>query len=143
MTSGQLSAGRRIRAGAVALLASVCMWAAWPPSHAMARTLPDDAATLKRGAEVFAQNCASCHGLKGKGDSPMARNYNPPPPDFTRGQFRHGNTDDAIYKSIASGVPGTGMTAWKGRLSESDLSAVSAYVRSLKKSTSAHAASGE
>ena len=117
----------------VLILAGLWVWALLPSTEARAGTLPKDAAALKKGAEIFAQNCASCHGLKGQGDSPMARNYNPPPPDFTKGQFRHGGSDDALYKSISLGVPGTGMTAWKGRLSEGDLNAVAAYVRSLKK----------
>lgn len=104
------------------------------PGSAQAKSLTTDAATVKRGATVYMQNCSTCHGLKGKGEGPVARSFNPPPTDFTRAEFRHGgDQDDTLIKTIQIGVPGTGMTGYKGKLSEADIAAVAAYVRSLKK----------
>jgi mono/diheme cytochrome c family protein len=100
---------------------------------ASAKPLPNDAGSIKRGASIYAQNCSSCHGLSGRGEGPVARSYNPPPTDFTRGEFRHGKTDNDLVKSITIGVPGTGMSGWKGKLSDAEIAAVAAYIRSLQK----------
>src|ERR1700724_1732739 len=54
------------------------------------------------GARLFHLHCAECHGPDGQGGQG---------PDLTRGQYRHGSTDDAIYKTISRGVPGTPMPA--------------------------------
>jgi len=36
------------------------------------------------GAELYAQYCASCHGLSGRGDGPAAAELAKPPADLTR-----------------------------------------------------------
>lgn len=41
-----------------------------------------DAASLARGAELFAQSCSSCHGETGRGDDPASAGLQAPPPDF-------------------------------------------------------------
>lgn len=90
-------------------------------------------AVLQRGAGVFAQSCATCHGFKGKGDGPLARSFVPAPVDLTTGPYRHGDSQEAVLKSVSLGVPGTAMTGFKGRLSAADIEAVVAFVRSLQK----------
>src|SRR5665213_1053440 len=40
---------------------------------ALSNPLPRTRATLDRGAEVYAANCASCHGRSGWGDGPAGR----------------------------------------------------------------------
>lgn len=42
------------------------------------------------GADMFQQYCASCHGLGGKGDGPVAGSLNTPPADLTRIAARRG-----------------------------------------------------
>ena len=51
---------------AAALLASVA--GAEPPAEAPGRSLPVDL-----GAQLFVRYCASCHGVTGVGDGPVAR----------------------------------------------------------------------
>lgn len=41
-----------------------------------------DAASVARGAELFAQSCSSCHGETGRGDGPASAGLRAPPPDF-------------------------------------------------------------
>jgi mono/diheme cytochrome c family protein len=53
------------------------------------------------------------------------------PPDFTRDPVRSGETLNDLYRTIASGIGGTAMPAWKGALPEDDLWAIAYYVRSL------------
>jgi mono/diheme cytochrome c family protein len=48
----------------------------------------DDAAALARGALVYQNFCASCHGAGGQGDGPVAQRGFPPPPAFQAGNSR-------------------------------------------------------
>ncbi|WP_155265169.1 c-type cytochrome, partial [Sphingomonas segetis] len=43
---------------------------------------PRKAPDLARGAALFQQDCASCHGATGHADTPMARQLDPPPIAF-------------------------------------------------------------
>jgi putative heme-binding domain-containing protein len=54
------------------------------------------------GARLFHLHCAECHGEAGQGGLG---------PDLTRGVYRHGSTDQALYQTIAMGVAGTPMPA--------------------------------
>jgi mono/diheme cytochrome c family protein len=53
------------------------------------------------------------------------------PPDFTFHTIRSGQTPQDLYETIASGIKGTAMPAWKGSLSEEDLWALAYYVQDL------------
>lgn len=53
------------------------------------------------------------------------------PPDFTRDVVRAGDGVPDLYVTIASGIGGTAMPAWKGAMPEGDLWALAYYVRSL------------
>jgi mono/diheme cytochrome c family protein len=90
-------------------------------------------ADVKEGAQIFRAHCATCHGLDGKGEGPVARNYDPPPVDLTKGVFRHGSSEADLTKTVTLGIPSTGMTGWKGRLTSAEIASVVAYVQSLKK----------
>src|SRR5215469_13319823 len=78
----------------------------------------DDDATA--GERLFHLHCAECHGLDGEGGAG---------PDLTRGVFRHGPSDEAIYQTIAKGVPGTSMPA--NSLSDVQLRQLVRHVRGL------------
>ncbi len=78
--------------------------------------------TLAHGEWLYSLTCAQCHGAQGYG-TPMA------PPLNSQG-FLTGTPDAAIEQIIALGVPGTRMPAWGGRLSEYDMAALTAYLRS-------------
>jgi hypothetical protein len=43
----------------------------------------------KSGKELFAQYCASCHGLSGRGDGPVSKSLTVEVPDLTRLAQRH------------------------------------------------------
>jgi mono/diheme cytochrome c family protein len=53
------------------------------------------------------------------------------PPDFTFNVLRAGDALTDIYRSIAAGIGGTAMPTWKNVLPESDLWAMTHYVRAL------------
>ena len=77
-------------------------------------------AFIQRGADLFAQNCATgyCHGSEGRaarGPDLRNRDWNP----------------QALYNSIHGGMPGTTMPPWNNILPNEDIWAVTAYIISL------------
>ncbi len=76
------------------------------------------------GARLFSLACAQCHGAQSYG-TPMA-------PALNNQTFLEATSDAAIGQIIAGGVPGTVMPAWGGRLSEADIAALTAFLRSLE-----------
>jgi mono/diheme cytochrome c family protein len=57
-------------------------------------------------ADTYSQQCASCHGDKGKGDGPAGQYLTPKPSDFA--VSLKGKSDDWIAKSITGGGPAVG-----------------------------------
>jgi cytochrome c oxidase cbb3-type subunit III len=66
--------------------------------EAATHTPSQNAVTL--GAKIFRSHCSDCHGLNGEGGRG---------PDLTRDNFRHGATDEALFRTITNGIPGTQM----------------------------------
>ena len=71
--------------------------------------------------EIFASNCASCHGTAGQGSTIAPALDNP--------DLRARLDDSEIKAIIANGRPGTAMPAWKNRLTESQINALSSLIR--------------
>ena len=65
----------------------------------------------KRGAAVYRQWCASCHGNNGHGDTAIGRNLFPKAPDMTLAATQN-KTDGELYWIIENGIRLTGMPAW-------------------------------
>jgi mono/diheme cytochrome c family protein len=69
------------------------------------------------GEELYVRYCASCHGISGKGDGPVAASLRNPPPDLTT-LSRQGRFDAANLMAIIDGrrvVPAHGpreMPVW-------------------------------
>lgn len=82
--------------------------------------IPATAASLARGSEVYAQNCVVCHGQTGLGDGPAAPTLNPRPANLQE-HLAEGHTDLELYTWIADGITGTGMPAFKEKLSDEDI----------------------
>ena len=104
------------------------------PTTAIANPLPNDTATLAQGQQLFAQNCAICHGAGGKGDGPYAPNLTPRPVDLT-GSHLTTHTDGDLYWWVSHGIAGTGMPSFSGTLTDQDIWALIRYVRSLHTSS--------
>ena len=80
------------------------------------------------GGDLFKHKCIMCHGADGKGYPNMKT------PDFTDPKFQAKHTDDEITKTIKNGKPGTVMPAFKDSLSDDQIKALVAYIRSLDSS---------
>ena len=73
---------------------------------------------IERGRAVYEQNCATCHGKRGKGDAPGASTMKPPPTDLTMLTRRHGAFPAERVEATLKGTDQTkahtpGMTVWK------------------------------
>lgn len=79
---------------------------------------------LAQGKEVFAANCAACHGDEGKGNPELGA------PNLTDGIWLYGSDRDSVIASITNGRAGI-MPAWSSRLDGSTIKALTVYVHSL------------
>ena len=70
---------------------------------------PEAAPDLARGAALYAQNCASCHGVSGGGDGPAAEGLDPPPIAFDDVARARERSVFALYQVIGQGLEGTAM----------------------------------
>jgi cytochrome c553 len=85
--------------------------------------------TLARGAAVYAQHCAACHGESGRGDGPEAAELIDDPGDLTDLEKMSLNSDTVLYNIVTEGVGG--MEGFADELSEPDRRAVAYYTRTL------------
>ena len=83
-----------------------------------------EAETVERGATLFAENCASCHGEAAKGDTTLGA------PDLTDGFWIYGGDRRTLYKTLYDGRQGH-MPHWSDRLSPVQLKVLALYVHSL------------
>lgn len=110
----------------------VVMYGVPAPYGAMRDPSPDTPAKLKRGAAVFDQHCASCHGWGGEGTGPEGYFLVPAPADLEwLAHTPKNRADPYIYWSIAEGGRSfnSEMPAFKKSLSKRDIWSVSAYLR--------------
>jgi mono/diheme cytochrome c family protein len=98
------------------------------------------------GRRIYADHCAICHGVDGDGRGHAAHHFATPPRDFTTGRYKIRSTgsgqlptDDDLARSIVRGLPGTGMVP-QDHLSDEDVRAVIAYIKSLSPKFAAGAA---
>ena len=85
---------------------------------------PADAAAVKRATQLFADNCAACHGPEGKGDRQFGA------PNLTDQVWLYGATRADIRGQIVNGRGGV-MPTWGGRLSPETIKSLAVYVHSL------------
>ncbi len=66
-------------------------------------TLPLQTSPTEDGQQIYRSACASCHGLTGQGDGPVAGALKTPTPDLTRLSQQHGGIfpRDFVIATIA------------------------------------------
>ena len=76
-------------------------------------------AELRAARSTFLTQCSQCHGTDAKGTA-AASNL----------QAFKGSEADFV-RTVQNGRPGTGMTPWKGLISEEDIRAIARYIKQL------------
>jgi mono/diheme cytochrome c family protein len=94
------------------------------------------------GKTAYESNCASCHGMTGKGDGPVSAAINPKPRDFSTGEFKFDADksgapgDDADLKLViqkgAMAYGGSPMMAGWPTFSDEEIGEIIAHMRTLK-----------
>ena len=127
--------------GALGVLVVLCYGLAFtvapniptPPVPLTARfardPVPDTAASSDAGRTTFQANCAICHGPRGLGDGPAAFTLNPRPVNLQVHVPQH--AEGEIFYWISEGVAGTGMPAWKDKLTDDQRWQVVRYLEAL------------
>jgi mono/diheme cytochrome c family protein len=131
MGHGMMGPGRGMM-GSMVRHHQAMMYGIPEPYRSMRDPLSSTAETLERGAQIYLQNCASCHGASGYGDGPAAKQLVPPPANLAwLGHSRMAGSDQYIYWAVAEGGQplGTAMPAFKETLPEKDIWAVVTYIR--------------
>ncbi len=104
------------------------------------RLRPDDAPTVALGAEVYAAECAACHGaaLEGQPDwrGAGADGLRPAPPHDATGHTWH-HDDATLFALTKHGLAGlmddaplSGMPAYDGMLTDEEIVAALSYIKS-------------
>ena len=84
--------------------------------------------------ELWDKNCASCHGKDGRGDTKMGKKVDVK--DYTDPKFQAEYKEEKGIKSIKEGLTEKGkerMKPYAEKLSEEEIKALAAYVRTFKK----------
>jgi cytochrome c oxidase cbb3-type subunit 3 len=84
----------------------------------------EDAAAAERGAEVFAEQCASCHGEDAVGNPELGA------PNLTDRIWLYGGDKATILETVINGRAGV-MPPWVDRLSPATIKQLAIYVHSL------------
>ncbi|MDP6589088.1 MAG: c-type cytochrome [Alphaproteobacteria bacterium] len=115
-----------------ALACLIMLAVIWLPSQVRAQSGDAD-----NGEALYFQRCVGCHGDEGDGLGPAAERLNPPPRDFTLGQYKFKTTgfddivpnDADLTRMISDGMPGTAMPGWSDVLSDQDILDLTAYIK--------------
>lgn len=138
LSSMRSSAG--LRSGMLGRVGMLGMLAAGLAIAPLAAQAAGDAA---KGKVLYEANCTTCHGTSGKGDGPVGSALQPPPRDFTIGDFKLDADKDGkpgsdadlmlVILNGAAAYGGSAMMAPWAQLSEQDRADLVAYIHSLHK----------
>jgi len=93
----------------------------------------DGGGAIGNGLVVYKDKCLSCHGEKGDGTGQVGQYMNPRPRNLVTANFKNGDSEAEIYKTVTEGLKGTGMAPFEKLLTEAQRKDVAAYVHSLRK----------
>jgi mono/diheme cytochrome c family protein len=115
--------------GALALIGGAALAMALSVTATPAAQTPDAAAkpsTAVNALELYQAKCQVCH--MADGNSQIMPNMS-----FADGIWKHGSTLKAVQTTIADGVAGTAMIAWKEQLTPAEITALAKFVRKFDK----------
>jgi cytochrome c oxidase cbb3-type subunit 2 len=75
--------------------------------------------------------CPECHGERGKGDGPSARDLRIKPADLTQRPLKGGATPQDLYRTLMTGLDGTPMPSYKDALEDGEVWSLVFFIDSL------------
>ncbi len=127
-------------AAALLVVVTVCIWF-FPDWQAGSLLKPNDAVVVAQGKEIYAANCASCHGVDLEGEPnwrrPNADLTMPAPPHDEKGHTWH-HTDKTLFELTKYGLGKitnnsdykTNMPVYDGVLKDEEIVAVLSFIKS-------------
>jgi high-affinity iron transporter len=97
-----------------------------------AMDLPKAPLDTAEGHALHARSCASCHGMAGAGDGPLARALNPAPPAIGVRSQTPDLTPTLAYNVISVGVRGTAMVGFAATLTPQQRWNIISYIYALR-----------
>ena len=94
--------------------------------------LPRGPLDVAEGKAIFAQSCASCHGVAGLGDGPAGAAMRPRPPAIGTAAQMGGVTPALMFRITSIGIAGTPMAGFAGALTAEQRWNVVAYVNAMR-----------
>ena len=94
--------------------------------------LPRGPLDVAEGKAIFAQSCASCHGVAGLGDGPAGAAMRPRPPAIGTAAQMGGVTPALMFRITSIGIAGTPMAGFGGALTAEQRWNVVAYVTAMR-----------
>jgi high-affinity iron transporter len=91
---------------------------------------PSKVPDLQRGTALYQAQCASCHGVGGRGDGPLSAKLEPPPIAFTDRERAKERSLFSLHQSITLGVEGTAMPSFKA-LNDDERWALAFYISTM------------
>lgn len=105
------------------------VWQAPASADNKKNPLTADAATIAAGKTVYVKECQSCHGKKGKGDGPSAKDLDIPAGDFSKATMQSQSDGALFWKTSEGRKP---MPSFKKKLTEEKIWQTIIYMRTLK-----------
>ena len=92
--------------------------------HTLSGQEPAPGVDVAAGKQIFADNCAACHGPEGKGNPEVGA------PNLTDNLWLYGGSTATIVQTVTGSRKGV-MPTWEGRLSPELIKSLALYVHSL------------
>lgn len=86
---------------------------------------------ISKGKQLYAINCASCHGTKGYGDGVLAEGLEPAPSNFFDSELMRQVSPFQAYNTIKLGVNGTSMRPFS-ELNDAELWDLAFYIKAIR-----------
>jgi S1-C subfamily serine protease/mono/diheme cytochrome c family protein len=139
------------REGLTRLEHSIRALAPWPEVRSLASelatalateldviALPTAAPDLARGRRFYLAMCASCHGVRGRGDGRAAAGLEPPPTAFHEERMGWVSPHQ-IYGAVKFGIEGTAMPAYADSLAADRIWDIAFFIMTLRGGFARHA----